>query len=236
MSNGFPVPAGTLLKWGIIGCLAVGSLIYNWWNADYLEWEDAAFDAYRAGDYPKAIELYSQCLAEDDGDAMIHSRMATMHATLGHYKKAIFHCTKEIELGDEVESYDYFIRGEYKVQVKDYSGALNDYHQAIAMEPEDQKYLLCRAKAYLLLHDSVAAETDVQQALSLSNENDRFPFYEMGNVRILAGDTAAACKHWNNFLDEQLTDTFRFGMRNLDALRERRIMMVKDSIQNNCAL
>ncbi|MCB9438296.1 MAG: O-antigen ligase family protein [Anaerolineales bacterium] len=78
---------------------------------------------------------------------------------------------------------DYFILGRYALLIGDYTGAVTDFDQAIALDPriaEPGEVYAERAKAYLALGDDEAAQRDAQVAIFLS------PFEGVSGYWVLA--------------------------------------------------
>lgn len=82
------------------------------------------------------------------------------------YKKAIQDYTKVLEL-DKTDTDIYFPLGAAKASIKDYSGALNDFDNAIKFNPNYGQAYYGRAKIKYYLGDKKSGCTDLSKACSL---------------------------------------------------------------------
>jgi tetratricopeptide (TPR) repeat protein len=85
----------------------------------------------------------------------------------------------------------YFIRGQAKQQLSDYQGAISDYSQCIAIDPQKGMAYYFRADSKNDLGDNQGAITDCSKAIAIDPQMD-IAFYLRGFVRNVLGDREGA--------------------------------------------
>jgi len=87
----------------------------------------------------------------------------------------------------------YFNRGEVKIDLKDYDGAIADYTKAIELNPNNANTFINRAIGKVGLKDYDGAIADYTKAIEL-NPNDAIAYYSRGYIKSFWGLDSEACQ------------------------------------------
>lgn len=90
--------------------------------------------AYLAGDYNKAKELYTLAIEKDPSNVVVYHNLGLTYSNLGLYQAALDHLKIPIEHN---YSESYLTRGAIKRSIGDYDGALVDFLKAIYCNPKN---------------------------------------------------------------------------------------------------
>jgi tetratricopeptide (TPR) repeat protein len=126
-------------------------------------------DYYGAiADYEKSFEITPLVESDDYFREMSYRNMLELKNKTQQYDDAMSGYTKLFEIKN-----DYSVlgeRGKVKSILKDYEGAINDYNQAINVDPNSTSVLLCykyRGDAKTTLNDYKGAISDYAKAISI---------------------------------------------------------------------
>ena len=148
-------------------------------------------------DYKKAIEDYTEAIRLDPKDALYYASRGIAYSGLKDYKQAISDLTEAIrrdpknapytvgglrysEFKDNkilISSYNkrisivYKARGDSHWNLKNYKQAIDDYTQAIKIDPKDATYYRDRGNTYFQLKDYKQAINDYTQAIKIDDKN-----------------------------------------------------------------
>ena len=158
---------------------------------------------HQKGDYPKAIEAYSKCIALEPSVCETYFLRGNARAACGDHEKAIEDYDKAVSHKDKPSlSFNsdtmpltfnpilfmvYFNRGNAKSVRADYEGALQDYTQAIERnwtEKVRPSTYFNRANAYADLHQFEEAVADYDKAGNHESANVHF---NKGNALVALG-------------------------------------------------
>ena len=110
-----------------------------------------------------------------------------------------------------VRTFVYYERGKKKYYDGNAEGAINDFNQAIELNPDDVETYKYRAKSKVKLEDYQAAIEDYNQAIKL-NPNDASAYRGRGVVKVDLQDHAGAIEDlrtlWNSNLIIRLLTSF----------------------------
>jgi tetratricopeptide (TPR) repeat protein len=95
----------------------------------------------------------------------------------------------------QTSAQDFYVRGDKKLDKKDYKGAIEDFNQAIQLNPDLANAYFKRGNAKSSLDDNTGAIADYNQALKLDPGNASIYFY-----RGLAKDNQEAIADFNQAL------------------------------------
>ena len=112
---------------------------------------------YDNGDYDKAINDYTRYIT------YLNSEYLPLDA---HSKDAFIYYDSAARA--------YLERGNAYVQKDNYSRAIDDYAQVIAINPKNSLAYHNRGCAYIALHNYDSAIIDLQHAVALDPENERY--------------------------------------------------------------
>jgi protein O-mannosyl-transferase len=99
----------------------------------------------------------------------------------------------------------YFMRGNTKVGQGDFSGAVQDYNQAIALNRNYAEAYTNRAVAYFQAGDMKSALRDLNEAITLNPKRAK-PYQDRGAVKATTGDFEGALKDFDIFLNIDSTN------------------------------
>ena len=169
---GLVLPKYIINHYALIGD-ATNKIIKN--NNDYEAFESRAKSKEELKDYYGSIADYQKSfeiapLVEHDAHKRVNSykNMLELITHIQQYDDAISGYTKLFEIKN-----DYSVledRGKVKSILKDYEGAINDYNQAINVDPNSTSVLLCysdRGDAKGALKDYKGAISDYTKAISI---------------------------------------------------------------------
>ncbi len=104
-------------------------------------------------------------------------------------------CTRVIESGslsrDDL-AVAYLFRGDAYAGLGQYARAIQDYDEAIRLDPNEEMNFDARGKAYDHLGQYTRAIQDYDEAIRLEPDNDPFPYQDRGDTEQKMGNTAAA--------------------------------------------
>jgi len=132
-------------------------------------------------EYDKAIRLYNRAIRFNKESVLAYWRRAFWLYNNDQYQKSIDDLDKAIKIDSTFNSGHLFAdRGDSKVMLADYRGAINDYTTALALckiEPNrpstpKENFFFYRSKAYLHVSDTASALVDLDSAIYYW---DRFP-------------------------------------------------------------
>ena len=147
-------------------------------------------------DYKQAIADYTQAIQLDPKDAIYYSHRGGVYLILKDYKQAISDLTETIrrdpknapytiqglrysEFKDNknilipyttIMSITYSERGNAYIQLKEYKQAINDYTQAIQLNPKNADYYAIRGGIYSFLKEYKQAIDDYTQAIKIDHK------------------------------------------------------------------
>jgi stress-induced-phosphoprotein 1 len=113
------------------------------------EYEDGALaedaklqgnDAFKAGDYPRAIERYTEAIRRAPRNPTMYSNRAAAYSKLGEFPMAIKDCDAAIAIDSKFVK-AYTRKGFCHFTMKEYSRARDCYNQALRIDPENAEAL-----------------------------------------------------------------------------------------------
>ncbi len=94
----------------------------------------------------------------------------------------------------------YFNRGTCKLRLEDYFGAIQDFNNAIDLNPEDSGFFLNRGNAKHKVEDYRGAVLDFNQAVRL-NERNYKAYFSRGQSKNEVGDKKAAMRDFDKSIE-----------------------------------
>jgi tetratricopeptide (TPR) repeat protein/S1-C subfamily serine protease len=148
-------------------------------------------------DYKKAIEDITEAIRLDPKDFSYYASRGIAYSGLKDYKQAISDLTEAIRLDPKnapytvqglrysefkdnklrISSYNtqlsivYATRGDAYSKLKEYKQAIDDYTQAMKIDPENAEYYKNRGSAYVQLKEYKQAIDDYTQAIKIDDKN-----------------------------------------------------------------
>ncbi|KAK3155321.1 hypothetical protein QOZ80_2BG0201730 [Eleusine coracana subsp. coracana] len=106
--------------------------------------------AFKGKEWSKAIELYSQAISLNDTNATYYCNRAAAYLELGRFKQAEADCDRALLL-DRKNVKAYMRRGTAKEVTMNYREALQDFRNALALEPQNKAALAAERRLQKLL-------------------------------------------------------------------------------------
>jgi tetratricopeptide (TPR) repeat protein len=141
------------------------------------------------GDYHGCVKYSTRGIEVDSSYAAHHFRRGLCYSELENYQAAISDYSRAIEL--DKKSFSYFNRGLARSKSGDATGAISDFTAGLALEPDDERGLFCRAMCYEEIGDTVKAIADLDKSIALK-PNDPDVYEERAYVRFLRKDYGSA--------------------------------------------
>ncbi len=116
-----------------------------------------------------------------------------------------------------------------KYQLKDYSGAVDDYTQAIILDPDFSETYYQRAYAYIEIKNFDKAIEDYKMVLELDPSNSRIPG-KIATVKVQAGDFSGAIADSNSLIIKDLDKAIEIEPEYAEAYYQR--ALVRDSLND----
>ena len=137
-----------------------------------------------AGDFPKAIDDFSDGLVHDPDDARLYSRLGTAWFYLGDWSNVVASCTKAIQI--DANDLDLVNRGRAYKKLEILPNAIADFQKAATVNPEngDAHYLL--AECYLEANAYNEA-TDAYTSAIGQHANTDNPLYALAHAHLWRG-------------------------------------------------
>jgi serine/threonine protein kinase/tetratricopeptide (TPR) repeat protein len=124
-----------------------------------------------AGRQAEALEACDAALEETPSLAFAHQVRINVLLNLARYDELLYSCDLAINSGTPTAAL-YELRGMVKDGLEDYSGAIDDYTQALALKPKNRAGVLCRRGwSYLAYDSNPPALHDFEEALALAPKN-----------------------------------------------------------------
>ena len=114
----------------------------------------------------------------------------------GNYQQSIRYYSAALEQFENDSS--YYHRGNAKIKLKDFQGAIDDYTKAIGINPNNASFYKNRASAKNELGDYQGAIPDFDKAITINpnNQTTRTSYKYRGVSKALVGDQNGACDDW----------------------------------------
>lgn len=128
----------------------------------------------------KAVECFSKALAINAGDTELYLSRAEANMALGKSKEAADDASRVVEWAresNENRAQAHCLRGLVRMEMKDYSGAIGDYTDALKLSPNNAEAYYCRGLAKVATGDRDGATVDYKKALELDPELKDFENY-----------------------------------------------------------
>ncbi|BDA71613.1 hypothetical protein CAL7716_057790 [Calothrix sp. PCC 7716] len=154
---------------------------------------------FKAGDYVRAIEDYTQAIKINPNHADAYSNRGLAYNNLGDYQAAIYDCSEAIKINPN-HSYAYNNRGLAYNNLEDYKAGIYDYNKAIKINPNNFYAYINRANAYNNLGDYQAAIYDCNKAIKINSKhadaytNRGSAYNNLGNYQAAIYDCNKAIK------------------------------------------
>jgi serine/threonine protein kinase/tetratricopeptide (TPR) repeat protein len=155
---------------------------------------------HRSQRYQEAVTAYDVALKVDPSYANAHLWRARAQLELQNYREAGHSFDEYLKKGGQPLAEVYRTRGVARAQLSNYPEAIQDYAQALAMEPDDFFTRAARGWAYLAMGAYQLALHDFEQAVRLNPEkgdayNGRgYARVRLGQYHQAVGDAEAALK------------------------------------------
>ncbi len=156
---------------------------------DSLYYKERGYAREKMGDKQGAIRDYSKAIKLNPNDVEIYKRRAIVKEEIRSYRGARNDLNCAIVTA-------CFNLGNARYAMGDYQGAIEEYTQAIKVNPNYAIAYHNRGKARYEMGDYQGAIDDYSQAIKL-NPNEAIPYYNRGYAREEIGDYMGATEDYN---------------------------------------
>ena len=188
----------------------IGSYSKNDSYKDF-EWFNKGLDAYKKGDYQKAIKYYTYFIEEYPNYSGAYINRGNAKDDLEDYRGAIQDYNKEIEINPS-NDFAYNNRGFVKSKLEDYRGAIQDYNKAIEINPNNDFAYHNRGIAKKILEDYRGAIQDFNKAIEI-NPNYVNAYINRGNAKTKLEDYKGAIQDYNKAIEINPDDALAYSNR-----------------------
>jgi len=130
-----------------------------------------AVTEFEAGNYAKAVKLFSQALELNEESAEIYHLRGYSWGELGQWSEQIEDYSRAIEMGG-IDDDLYFSRGVAYFNADLYENAISDFTNSLESRPENTTgALINRGSAFFCLHKYKEARMDFTSAIDLDADN-----------------------------------------------------------------
>ncbi len=147
-------------------------------------------DKYKKGDYPGAIEAYSQAIQLNPNNAQAYNERGNARYMLGDKQAALTDYDQALKI-DPNYAPAYTNRGNARDDLGDKQGAIADYDKSLKINPNDANTHYNRGITRSRLGDKQGAIADFDQSLK-NNPNNPSVYYNRGIARLSLGDKQSA--------------------------------------------
>ncbi|TMW67004.1 hypothetical protein Poli38472_012120 [Pythium oligandrum] len=117
-------------------------------------------DAFKAGDFPKAVERYSEAIKRDPTSAVYYANRAAAYTKLTSFVEAKRDCEKALEIDDKyVKAYSRL--GAIQFFMKEFHKARETYEKGLSLDPNNQE---CKDGLRSVIAKIQSGETDDERA------------------------------------------------------------------------
>lgn len=125
-----------------------------------------AVEAYNAGNYEEAIEIYTQAIALDSTDPAFYNNRGTCYFNLGQYTQALEDYNAALVV-DDTYVLAHYNRGNTNFVLGNYADSITDLTRAIELDPRKSEAYYVRGLSYASLDLYDEALLDYNKALEL---------------------------------------------------------------------
>ena len=147
---------------------------------------------YQQGKYEEAIRAYGQSIERAPNEGLTYLLRANALAADGHHDEAVRDYDKaegQISQLQHLQDTVYFNRGNSKAELEDYEGALQDYTDAIRINPSHSASYYNRGNAYADLYKFEEAVLDYDR---VTGHSARHAVFNKGNALLAMGRLSEA--------------------------------------------
>lgn len=191
-----------------------------------------AAEAYKAGRYQDALNLYQSVLQKNPNDAGIHFNIAAALQQLNRIDEAITEYKNAVRLDDKNDEYKKYLETAYDKKAdpliaagvaahkaKDYNKAIDLYQQAIAIRPKNVQLYYNIASAYYSLQQYPQARSQYSKALEIDPKGQVDDLWFLGAIDEHFGKGYDAMADYKKYLTQAPAGTYAKQAKDrLDAL------------------
>ncbi|MFO5473141.1 MAG: tetratricopeptide repeat protein, partial [Dolichospermum sp.] len=173
-------------------------------------WDNLSVVHRESNQLDKALAAINQAIQLQPNNPNLYNQKYVVLSDLKRYKEAAAAINKAIELSPRAAFYNN--RGIVRKQLGDKPGAIDDYTQAIKINPNDAKAYNNRGIVRSELGDKPGAIEDFNQAIKI-NPNEAKAYYNRGLVRYELGDKQGAIDDFNQAIKFNPNDALAYNNR-----------------------
>jgi tetratricopeptide (TPR) repeat protein len=151
--------------------------------------ESEGYAAIASADWPWLLSIAKKGIALDAGNPVFYAMEGYAERKLGDYPAALAADTRSIEI--QPNAVRYASRGITFLAVENYTAALSDGQDSVALDPGFGDAHALLALAYLGLNRTADAQDAIDQALAISPESPSYWHFQ-GRIALAAGNCTLA--------------------------------------------
>jgi tetratricopeptide (TPR) repeat protein len=198
----------------LLSLLGILSFVSNAWCQNNGKLIDSAFKLIDAGNYGKAINIYSGILATDTKNARVYELRGLAYQEIKDYESAFRDFTRSVN-ADSGYCLGYLRRADLLSQLEYFSEALKDYNRALRYADsvsQRESILVNRAQVKRQMNDYFGAEVDLKEVLAFKPTSIA-ALVNLGAILQRIGNTKEGIACLEKVI--QLDSTFEGGYGNL---------------------
>lgn len=162
-----------------LGVAAIGLVGAVLTEASAAPFDNSGMNAFKKGDYNKAIELFTKAINTDSEYFISYVHRAAAYYELGMYDAALRDVDECIAYGEHIYAEAYEIRAKVKrIKKEPLYTILIDYNNAIQIAPKNPKYYVDRARVNREMEREEKALDDYNIAIKLTPKKDQAPIID----------------------------------------------------------
>lgn len=162
-----------------LGVAALGLVGAVLTEASAAPFDNSGMNAFKKGDYNKAIELFTKAINTDSEYFISYVHRAAAYYELGMYDAALRDVDECIAYGEHIYAEAYDIRAKIRrIKKEPLYTILIDYNNAIQIEPKNPKYYVDRARVNREMEREEKALADYNTAIKLTPKKEQGPIID----------------------------------------------------------
>jgi len=137
---------------------------------------------YKLEENKKALDDFSKALYYDSSLNIVYIYKGFTYRNLGDINQAVTEFNTYLDKNpSDTSAYSFILRGKWKQQLGNYSGAIEDYNMAVALKPIEEKYYYYRFLTMYNKQNYKMALQEINKVIALNSEFYGYHYYK-GNT------------------------------------------------------
>jgi stress-induced-phosphoprotein 1 len=143
-----------------------------------LEAKERGNNAFREGDFPKAVTEYEEAIKRDPTNAPYHNNLAAAFLKVGLFNDAKRHVEKSIEL-DKKYVKAWAKKGDIEFFMKEYHKSIESFKMGLQLEPDNSTCKQGLAKTLAKINEASSDEMDAERVAHARADPDIQVLYDI---------------------------------------------------------